>query len=92
MCSVLMHGSWSLPISIPTTRLRQPPEGVEAINDRVSGVRDFSNDVVAIFDSIDSVGVDIPLLGRLSAMGRAWRGFAGGLDEVETPRALWTTS
>lgn len=45
-------------------------------------MRDFSNDVVAIFDSIDSVGVDIPLLGRVSAMDALGETLPG-LDEVE---------
>ena len=80
---VLSSYAWKLELAdFDTDALAAAARRVEAINDRVSGVRDFSNDVVAIFDSIDSVGVDIPLLGRLSAMDALGEALPG-LDEVE---------
>ena len=80
---VLSSYAWKLELAdFDTDALAAAARRVEAINDRVSSVRDFSNNVVAIFDGIDSVGVDIPLLGRLSALDVLSEALSG-VEEVE---------
>ena len=87
--SVLSSYAWKLEFThFDTDELAATARWVAAINDKASGVRDFTNDVVAIFDNIDSVGVDIPLIGRVSAMD-ALSETLQGVDEVESAiRAL----
>lgn len=38
------------------------------VDDRLSGVWDASNDMVAVFDELEALSADVPLLGRVSAM------------------------
>ncbi len=55
---------------------------VRRLGDSVSGVRDFTNGVVDILDSLDSMAMDVPLLGRVSAMDVVRESFSG-VEEAE---------
>ena len=49
-------------------RLAEVSQKVRSLDKNLSDTRRFSDDVVDISDEIDSLGVDIPLIGRVSAM------------------------
>ena len=56
---------------------------VRDIDDQVSEVREYTGEVVAIFDELDGMGADVPLLGRVSAMD-AVREYYAGVGEAES--------
>ena len=40
----------------------------QAVNESLSSVRDLTNKVIDIFDTLDSLSADVPLIGRVSAL------------------------
>ena len=60
---------------------------VQDVDDRLSGVRETSNDMVAVFDELDSLSADVPLLGRVSAMdvlAETYPGMGAAADSIRT--------
>lgn len=55
---------------------------VEILDDSLSDVRDISNDVVSIFDDLEDMRVNVPLLGSISAMDIVSESFDGA-EETE---------
>ena len=54
---------------------------------RLSDVRDASNEMVVVFDQLDSLSTDIPLLGRVSAMdvlAETYPGVGAAADAIRT--------
>ena len=56
---------------------------VETLNSNLSGARGFTGDVVAIFDELEYLEADIPLVGSVSAMDVVRDSFSG-VSEAET--------
>ena len=66
---VLTSYAWKLELdAFDHEKLAEVSQKVRSLDRNLSGTRRFSDDVVDIFDEIDSLGVDIPLIGRVSAM------------------------
>ena len=63
---------------------------VRRLDDSVSGVRDFSNDVVAILDDLDGMKANVPFVGSISAMDVVRDSFPGVGDAEELIRSLDT--
>ena len=63
---------------------------VEAVDDRISGIRGVSDDVVGFFEDLDDLAVDLPLLGSISAMDVIRESFAGVGGAESLVRALNT--
>ena len=59
------------------------------LDESTSDARDFSNDVVAVFDALDGMKVNIPLLGSISAMDVVRDSFEG-VEAAEDMIALST--
>ena len=65
-------------------------EKVRRLDDSVSGVRDISNDVVSIFDELDGMKANIPIVGSVSAMGVVRASFPGVGEAEDLVRSLDT--
>ena len=70
--------------------LSEVSQRVRALDRSLSGTRRFSDDVVDIFDEIDSLGVDIPIIGRVSAMDVIGESFQSVGDAESAIRAVST--
>ena len=69
-------------------RLADVSAKVRKLDDSLSDIRDFSNDVVYILDELESLDADIPLLGRISAMDVIRESFDGVSEAEELIRSL----
>ncbi len=55
---------------------------VNVVDNRLDGIRSVSNAVVGVFDTLDGLAANVPLLGRISAMDLIRDSF-DGVEEVE---------
>ena len=73
---VLRSYAWQQVLNdFDTYNLKDVSRRVDAVDERVSGVRRITNDVVDIFDHLDDIDADIPFLGRISALDVVGRAF-----------------
>ena len=86
-----MEASWRQAIGdFDIQKLTEVSERVRRLDESVSDVRSLSNDVVAIFDDLDDMKANVPLLGSISAMDVVREAFPGVGDAEEVIRALDT--
>ena len=82
--SVLLSYSWRKALDgFDSDKLASVARTVRDIDDQVSEVREYTGEVVAIFDELDGMGAHVPLLGRVSAMD-AVREYYAGVGEAES--------
>ena len=66
---VLRSYAWGQTVeSLDLGAMSDAVDVVQGVDDRLSGVREASNDMVAVFDELEALSADVPLLGRVSAM------------------------
>ncbi len=68
--------------------LRAISQRVEAVDDSVSDVRGYSNDVVSAIDRLEDIEADVPFLGSISAMDVVGESFPDVGDAVDLIRSL----
>ena len=61
---------------------------VRDVDDRLSGLREASNEVVGVFDELDDLGAEVPLGGRVSAMDVLAETYPGVGVAAEAIRSL----
>ena len=82
--AVLLSYSWRKALDdFDADKLADAARTVRDIDDQVSEVREYTGEVVAVFDELDGMGADVPLLGRVSAMD-AVREYYAGVGEAES--------
>ena len=60
---------------------------VQSVDDRLSGVREASFEMVKVFDELEALSADVPLLGRVSAMdvlAETYPGVGAAADSIRT--------
>ena len=66
---VLRSYAWGQVIeSLDTDAMSDDARVIRDVDSSLSGVRETSNEMVSVLDNLESLGADIPLLGRVSAM------------------------
>ena len=81
---ILRSYAWRQAIGdFDTVELTEVSRKVRTLDDSVSDVRRYSNDVVAILDELDSMEANIPFVGSISAMGVIRDSFTG-VDQAES--------
>ena len=86
---ILHSYAWSQTLDdFDTRRLATVADTVQDMDDSVTGVRDLSNDVVDALDKLDSIGTDVPLLGRVSALSVVLDHYPGLEDSEKLIRGL----
>ena len=85
---VLRSYAWRQTVEgLDTGAMSDAVDVVQDVDDRLSGVRETSNDMVVVFDELDSLSADVPLLGRVSAMdvlAETYPGMGAAADAIRT--------
>ena len=86
---ILRSYAWSQAIDdFDDGKLADVSEKVRRLDDGVSGVRRFSNEVVDIFDRLDGMSAKVPFVGSVSAMDVVRESYPGVGEAEDLVRAL----
>ena len=86
---ILRSYAWSQAIDdFDDGKLADVSEKVRRLDDGVSGVRRFSNEVVDIFDRLDGMSAKVPFVGSISAMDVVRESYPGVGEAEDLVRAL----